>query len=87
EDGKRFAYSSYGKNSDLVVLDTRNWKSLFQRNLTQADRSGLCLSPDGKSILIGLKDTRIEHWDLNQARQIRTSRFEASEKEFEWNIE
>tara|TARA_B110000495_G_scaffold158879_1_gene142843 strand:- start:1884 stop:2315 length:432 start_codon:yes stop_codon:yes gene_type:complete len=71
-DAERLVWASARKQSDVQVIDTRSFKPVFMRSKTIDDRSSVCLSDDGKKVFIGLKDSRIECWELAKlSRSVR----------------
>lgn len=64
KSGSYLASCQRGKDSDVVVYNTRNWSQAYKRSKTVSDRTSLAFSPDGAKLLIGLRDCRMELWDL-----------------------
>ena len=65
-DGRRMLVSKTSMNDVVEILDTKSWKPVFSREKTQDSRSSFALSKNGRKVLIGLKDCRVECWDLNR---------------------
>lgn len=71
-DGNRCVVGGSRKNSPIQILNTKTFKPVFSRNKTTEARSCLALSADAEELFIGLKDTRIEAWELSKARQSKS---------------
>ena len=65
-DGKQMLVSKTSKDALVEILDTTSWTPVFSREKTQNSRASFALSKNGQKVLIGLKDCRVECWDLKQ---------------------
>ena len=69
QDSSRFATCNHQKESPVTIFDTVTWQPIQNGGPTQADRSCVSFSVNGKSLVFGLADSTFELWDLEAIRQ------------------
>ncbi|MEL7497353.1 MAG: hypothetical protein AAFN77_07055 [Planctomycetota bacterium] len=62
-DSSKFVVAASEKGDAIRILETDSWTSTFSRGGTQHDRTAIGIL--GDRLLIGLKDNRLEVWDLS----------------------
>ena len=65
DNGKSLVVAHVPPLSNVTVYDTDSWGVVFSRNKTAAKRSSVSISADGKKLLFGLSDCRLELWNLD----------------------
>lgn len=64
----RLAIADMDHSLPVQVFDTESWQPVVEHETDHADRFGMQLSGDGKTLVFSLVDSRLEIWNLNEIR-------------------
>ncbi len=69
-NGKKLLVVPGGKKQPVKVFDAETWELDFERKPeTESEVTAAAISPDGKQIVLGLKDCRYEIWKLAEMKR------------------